>query len=259
MQKNLRNEPFIDEDGAPEGAPIIVEGFEHGSLPTHLTAPDAKAAAAKQDGLVILYKAKELRITDQATLTQANEYLKQAKQIRAEIDKTFDPHIAQLHKSHKDLLAEKRRFTDPLEQAEKILRPAIGTYLHEQEQRALEADRARRRAEEEAERKANEATDLSHALIKNGDIEEAEKIASGAKVEVRQILDNRPEAVEDPITDNNQKRTTWHFEITDEAAIPREYLMVNETKIGQVVRAMKDQTNIPGVKAFPKRSVSTRI
>ena len=259
MQKNLRNEPFIDEDGAPEGAPIIVEGFEHGSLPTHLTAPDVKAAGAKQDGLVILYKARELKITDQATLTQANEYLKQAKQIRAEIDKTFDPHIAQLHKSHKELLAEKRRFTDPLEQAEKILRPAIGTYLHEQEQRALEADRARRRAEQEAEKIADEATDLSYALIKNGDLEEAKKIADDAKAEVRQTLDSRPEALEAPVTEDIQKRTTWHFEITDEAAIPREYLMINEKKIGQVVRAMKDQTRIPGIRAYPKRSVSTRI
>jgi uncharacterized protein with gpF-like domain len=42
----------------------------------------------------------------------------------------------------------------------------------------------------------------------------------------------------------------WVFEVTDPKAVPREYLMPDEKKIGGVVAAMKDETNIPGVRAW---------
>ena len=47
----------------------------------------------------------------------------------------------------------------------------------------------------------------------------------------------------------------WKYEITNEALIPREYLMPDESKIGRVARAMKDKTVIPGVKVFSTKCV----
>lgn len=41
----------------------------------------------------------------------------------------------------------------------------------------------------------------------------------------------------------------WVYEIVDASQIPREYMIPNETKIAGVVRALKGDTNIPGVKA----------
>ena len=54
----------------------------------------------------------------------------------------------------------------------------------------------------------------------------------------------------------SSERTYWKFQITDEAALPREYLMPDEKKIGQVVRAMKEKAvgHIPGVYAYPDQS-----
>jgi len=43
-------------------------------------------------------------------------------------------------------------------------------------------------------------------------------------------------------------RTSWQYEIVDAALVPREYMQVNEVKIGTVVRALKDDCNIPGVR-----------
>jgi hypothetical protein len=48
------------------------------------------------------------------------------------------------------------------------------------------------------------------------------------------------------------KRTVWKFRITDEAAVPREFLLVDEKRIGQIVRAMKGETKIPGIEAYPE-------
>jgi hypothetical protein len=45
-------------------------------------------------------------------------------------------------------------------------------------------------------------------------------------------------------------RKVWKFRIVNPDLIPREYLKIDEVKIGQVVRAMKDGTNIPGVEVF---------
>jgi hypothetical protein len=45
-------------------------------------------------------------------------------------------------------------------------------------------------------------------------------------------------------------RDNWKWEAVNLAAVPREYLMLDTTKINGVVRAMKSQTNIPGIRVF---------
>lgn len=42
----------------------------------------------------------------------------------------------------------------------------------------------------------------------------------------------------------------WTFKIDDETKIPREYLSVDLIKIGAVVRALKDQAKIPGIRIY---------
>lgn len=53
-------------------------------------------------------------------------------------------------------------------------------------------------------------------------------------------------------------KANWQFEVTDPSLIPREFLMVDEKKIGQVVKAMKDSTSIPGVRVWDAGTVSAR-
>ena len=48
-------------------------------------------------------------------------------------------------------------------------------------------------------------------------------------------------------------REVWQFEIERADLIPRAYLVPDMVKIGQVVRAMKSEANIPGIKVFSKR------
>jgi hypothetical protein len=50
----------------------------------------------------------------------------------------------------------------------------------------------------------------------------------------------------------------WNFTITDETLIPREYLMVDEVKIRKVVKALKADTKIPGIRVFDEGGVSIR-
>lgn len=52
--------------------------------------------------------------------------------------------------------------------------------------------------------------------------------------------------------------TSWTYKVTDESAIPREYLMVDHDKIRKVVQTMKEKTQIPGIKVESIRTVSVR-
>ena len=121
------------------------------------------------------------------------------------------------------------------------------------------AERQRREEEarlrEEARRKAEEEA-LARAV-------EAEAAGFGEAVD--EILDAPPTPVVPvilppvaPKVAGISMRTTWKFRVVDEAAIPREYLKIDEAKIGGVVRAMKGGTKIAGVEVFEEKVVSAR-
>ena len=54
-------------------------------------------------------------------------------------------------------------------------------------------------------------------------------------------------------------RDNWKYEVTDAAKIPREYLVIDDRKIGAVVRAMKLQANIPGIRVYNEPTATTRV
>ena len=52
-------------------------------------------------------------------------------------------------------------------------------------------------------------------------------------------------------------REVWRFEVTDPALVPREYLVVDESKIGKVVRALKGDAVIAGVRVYSERQLAS--
>lgn len=62
-----------------------------------------------------------------------------------------------------------------------------------------------------------------------------------------------------PVVDGLTTRENWDFEIVNEAEIPREYLIPDVTKIRGVVKKLKGNTNIPGIRVFKtEKIVKTR-
>ena len=51
-------------------------------------------------------------------------------------------------------------------------------------------------------------------------------------------------------------REVWKFEVTDATQVPREYLVVDETKIRKVVAALRSDAKIPGVRVYAERQVA---
>ena len=202
-------------------------------------------------------------ITNSVDYVRCGELWKAGKEILKAIDDGYDSIISSLHKAHKEAVAKKKSFYEPVESAVKYAKGLMSIYDAEQERiRKAEEDRLReiaRKAEQErieAERKAEEERLLNEAI-------EAE--ANGNKEEAKAILETpvyiEPSFTPEPVVTKTVPklqggpvyRTVWKFRITKEDLIPKAYLTPDMVKIGGVVRAMKGNTNIPGILAYEER------
>ena len=205
-------------------------------------------------------RAVEIRVTDQKSLSRATEFILSIKALQKEIDEAFNPIIKAAHEAHRRALEQKKKFEDPLIQAEKIVKPRIAAYIEEQEKKRREAELERlfaecekKRIEEELLQKAQEAEARAKAA---GDEEErrasqleADRILAQAAEQEKKIAP-APVVPEAPRIQGLAMRENWDFEIVDETAIPREFMCPDEVKIRRAVKIMKEKTNIPGIRVF---------
>jgi hypothetical protein len=217
--------------------------------------PKDEAAAA----LAFPSRAMAIQISDQTSLDEANEVVRRGKTGLLFFAGVFDRHIDRAFEQHRGLLAEKRRFTEPLKRGLDIVNPKVANYLYEEDQKRLAEARTRQLALERAERKAEETVDRAQELIQNGQVAKANVVIEKGYAKVEELRRAIPEVAPAAMAAGTSLRTTWKFEITDEAALPHEYLMPNLLLIGKIVTATKDQTRIPGVRVYPVRGISTRL
>jgi hypothetical protein len=188
-------------------------------------------------------------ITNNTDYTRAGEILLTIKEIRKKIEATFKPIKQKMDAAKKEVLDQERNADKPLAEAEAYIKPLIAGYLAEQERiRKAEEDRLREIARKEEEQRQ---FDAALAAEQSGNKEEAEAIME-APVQAAPVV--VPKSV--PKVSGVAMTKQWKFRITDPNKIPREYLTVDEQKIGGVVRALKDQCRIPGVEVYSVDSVS---
>ncbi len=115
----------------------------------------------------------------------------------------------------------------------------MNQYLDEQERIRREEERkaeeARRRAEEERLRKENPEAEIKP-------VEPAPAPA---------ITIPEPPKKIDGIT----HAEVWTWELEDISKVPMEYLQLDEKKLNGVVRAMKGDASIPGIRVFKTRQI----
>jgi hypothetical protein len=213
---------------------------------------------AKQDALAAPKYALTIRVNNQPTLDVANGFLKNVKTLIGKIDASFDPQIEQAHKLHKSLIAEKKKFTAPLEDAERIVKRTIAGYLAEEDRKRREAEAERARIETEAREEAERKLKAVEKAEAKGDIAKAEAIAQEAANTMAAKIDAAPVIPDAPVASGLSLRKVWKFRIIDAALLPREYLIPDEVKIGRVIRALKDEAKIPGVSVYSEDDISSR-
>ena len=205
----------------------------------------------RQKTLTIPEQARLIKVTDAPTYERAGEILGQIKALRREIDAGYDSIIEKANAAHKEAIAKKKEADEPLARAEAILKPQMLAFVNEQRRKAGEEERRQR---EEARKKA-EQEQLEAAMQAEA---EGDKEAAEAIIQEPVYVPPIQVKAEIPKVSGFSIREQWTFEIVDEKKIPREYLIVDEVNIGKVVRAMKDKTSIPGIRAYNALSAAMR-
>lgn len=199
---------------------------------------------------------------------------------KKEVDATFDPIITKAHEAHKEALAQKKKFTDPLIEAERTTKGKLIAFSTEQERlRKIEearlAEIARQEqaaAQAEADRMAKiEADRIQEAALREASQLEAQGESVLADIVLQHAADSiamsplampvmaAPVVVQSIVPKAAGLATTdvWKFEVTDEALIPRQFLSVNLQSIGAVVRTQKGLAKIPGVRVWTEKQIKT--
>jgi len=230
--------------GRKKAATQTMESTEASKPETALASQELKA-----ESMTILGQAKAIQITNHEQAMAAGDFLKAVKELKKRIEVKLGPVVKASYDAWKKACAYRKEHDDPLDQAEAAVKAKMNTYLAEQErQRRAEEQRQQLEAQKAAEAQAEQDALLMEAT---GDAEAAEIVRAEPVVAPVVVL----APVEKPKGIATQ--SVWKYRVTDANAIPREYLAIDEKKIGAVVRAMKAACNIPGVEAYSENVVKT--
>lgn len=176
------------------------------------------------------------------------------------IDKEITEHIAIVSGKPKTP-SELSAIADKADKLHKGVKAAITDILSDSpnDHESLKSKIKQWSAEEERKRQEEENRLRLEALKQEEErrlAEAAQLEAEGLKEEAEAVLDT-PAPISMPTVERTTPkadmrlyRKTWKFRITNEMAIPREYLKPDEIKIGGVVRALKGKCNIPGIQVY---------
>ena len=201
----------------------------------------------KAESMTILGQAKAIQITNHEQAMAAGDFLKAVKELKKRIEEKLGPVVKASYDAWKKACSYRKEHDDPLDQAEAAVKAKMNTYLAEQErQRRAEEQRRQLEAQKAAEAQAEQDALLMEAT---GDAEAAEVVR--AEPVVAPVVNLAP--VEKPAGIATQ--SVWRYKILDSSLVPNEYKIIDEKKIGAVVRAMKGATNIPGIQAYEDKIV----
>lgn len=248
----------------------------------YTNAPEVREAETIAASLVELTAGYRITTADQyaagaSQLKQVKGAQKRLEDLRTSITKPLNATLA----------AVNTLFKGPAErmaQAERTIKQELARYADEQERLRIEEQRkaeaaaraAREKAEaaalaarQKAEAEAAELRRKAEAEAAAGRAEAAAALAAKAEQKIERAedkaatLDATAAAIVAPIITRAPpkvaglaSREVWKFQITDPAAIPREYLTIDEQKIGRVVRALQAETSIPGVRVYSERQIA---
>ena len=183
--------------------------------------------------------------------TSASEKLKEIKAHQKILEGYRKSMTQPIDVAKKMILDFFRSPEEKLASAERILKSALIGYEEEQEKERREAQRL---LDEKAEKERQSMLKKAESLREKGKEEKADILeAKSALVSAPLAQANKPQVAGQSI------QTLYDFEILDPLLIPREYLLVDEVKIRKVVKALKEDTRIPGIKVITKKSLSSRI
>lgn len=194
----------------------------------------------------------QVRTADERTA--AMEFLKRAKGRYKEIMDRFEASVKTAKAAYDEARGLRDGFTKPLEEIEKAVKAAVIRFDQNEDRKRQEEQRRLQAEADEKARKEREALEAKAAKLKTPERREA-LLEQAAAVQAP-VVQVAPVAMK---TEGETTRKIWRFEIINPAAIPREYLKVDEVKIGAIVRATKGTLQIDGVRIYSEDSMAVKV
>jgi len=204
-------------------------------------------------------RARLLAVVDADSSIRAGEELLLIKAAREEVETIFGPVVRKAYEAHKAAVMARARVEEPLIEAEKRIKFAMGAYELEQRRIAAETERIERaRLEREAER----ARDMELILAKSEgasaiEIEEIARRPLPVPSVALRPPHGRPSGV--------SVRENWKAVVDDKLKLVRyagsnpDHLNLvepNTVALNQLARALKSAMNIPGVRVVKEAIVA---
>lgn len=190
----------------------------------------------------VIQAAKDMTVADADSYTRALSLAAECDKRAKHVEAVWKESREKAHAAWKSVTETIASFTKPLSEAKGMLtQKAYAWKRVDDERRQIEAAKARREEEKKIEEERLRKAEILAAQGKT----EAADLVMEQEIIVAPVKQPEPVKVE-----GVSHRENWQFEITDAAAIPAEYLMPDKVKIGQIVKAMKGATKIPGIKVF---------
>ena len=222
-----------------------------------------ETAQVEQQGLALVSDAKALVIQDDSGYQRAGLMLHMVKEYLRRVAEVCEPVVSAALTAHRAAVAQRTKLETPAKEAEQVLKRALLGYTEELERQRLAAQR---KADADAEATRQQALVLEEerrlALAMEAESQGREEQATAiltAPIVLPPVL--TPPVVLPPKAkvEGVSYREDWDFEVTDATQIPRPYLVPHLVpdlvKILGVVRAMKGDTAIPGIRVFAKKVV----
>lgn len=196
---------------------------------------------------------RKLAITTQEQRSQAIAIIKEAKTRAADAIEKTEASVKTAYAAWKAACALRDSVTGPLKEIETCIKAAVNRYDAEQERiRLAEQARLQALADEQA-RKERDRLEKAAERLKTPELKEA-RLAEAASIVAPVVAVPVAQKQE-----GESKQKAWKFRIIDPALIPRDYWMIDEKKIGDVVRATKGSSPIAGIEIYSEDILKVRV
>ena len=190
-------------------------------------------------------------IRDEATRTLAAQIVAKARAEVKHLEGVMKAPVAAAKLAHTAACDARTELCRPYAQADALLTPLINAFDTEQariEAERVRVERQRLEAERAVEQKRLEDERLAAAVQAEAD----------GNDEIAELLIEKVEApavyvapvATPPKPKGNYQVTVWHFEVTDAAAVPREFLTVDTKALQDHADGKGDTVQVAGVRFF---------
>ena len=218
----------------PEEATVSVAGTP--SLLDRDPRNDTAVIQMYERGVHLLGIANEQEVTTEDNAKDATDLLGMVKGLAKDMEEARKGYSVSLDTKTKAVNAAFAEYKGPVKEADTLLQGLILGYnqrIRDEQAKQEEINRLRELA-------AQKDAELHEGVISE-------------PVNLVEVTPDAP-AVHRGVLAKSGIKQTWAWELEDRSKVPAEYMMLNEVKIGQRVRA--GEREIPGIRIFPKEGLS---